>query len=232
MTIWTLFSDDIKMLTTDKSADTPFSIIVIILQTIFLTELILSSICLDKYFLGFFFWLDLIATVSMLMDIHWVYNIMIEGISDSFSTTKGIGTTSRTVKVGTRAARLFRILRIIKVVRLVKIYKLSQNFKIKKEVNLSDSVNIRLYENKEDFIQENSKIGRRLSEATMKKLIFMVMAMIVGIVVLNPNLYFQSITSMEQGIRTFADFDSISDPNLVIHINLYIDKHKVSLKRS
>jgi len=40
---------------------------------IFLIEIILSSLCLKGYFLQFYFWLDLIATLSLISDITWIW---------------------------------------------------------------------------------------------------------------------------------------------------------------
>jgi len=36
----------------------------------------LSSLAIDGYLFGFYFWLDLIATVSLISDIGWIWNKM------------------------------------------------------------------------------------------------------------------------------------------------------------
>jgi len=40
----------------------------------FFIELFLSSIAKEGYFLGFYFWLDLIASLSLITDIGWIWN--------------------------------------------------------------------------------------------------------------------------------------------------------------
>jgi hypothetical protein len=40
----------------------------------FLIEVIMSSLAKDDYFLGFYFWLDLIATISLITDIGWIWD--------------------------------------------------------------------------------------------------------------------------------------------------------------
>lgn len=55
LTLYILFADDIKILTTDVNADIPFSIIDIVLMVLFAIELIISCIAVDDYFLHFFF---------------------------------------------------------------------------------------------------------------------------------------------------------------------------------
>ena len=45
----------------------------------FTIELILSSIGMDDYFGSFFFWLDLVSTLSIVTDIEPVWNAIIGG---------------------------------------------------------------------------------------------------------------------------------------------------------
>lgn len=40
----------------------------------FSIELILACFAKDDYFLGFYFWLDLISTLSLITDIGWIMN--------------------------------------------------------------------------------------------------------------------------------------------------------------
>jgi hypothetical protein len=42
----------------------------------FAIEIVLASIAKDDYVLGFYFWLDLVATISLFADIGWVWNAM------------------------------------------------------------------------------------------------------------------------------------------------------------
>jgi len=39
-------------------------------------KLILASIAKEDYFLGFYFWLDLVATVSLIFDIGWFWDLI------------------------------------------------------------------------------------------------------------------------------------------------------------
>jgi hypothetical protein len=43
---------------------------------IFSIEILFSSLCKEEYFLTFFFWLDIISTVSMIPDIGWLWDII------------------------------------------------------------------------------------------------------------------------------------------------------------
>ena len=133
-TVYVLFADDIKCICTKKDADAPFSIIVIILMSIFFIELIISAISLEDYFLGFYFWLDFVSLISMLLDIHWFYDWMINTISGAGSSSGGSGVkkaktigaiakAGKSAKIAARAIRILRVLRIIRLVRISKLYK-------------------------------------------------------------------------------------------------------------
>ena len=127
LTIYILFADDIKMLTTDVDADVPFSIIDIVLMAIFLIELIMSSIAVEGYFLHFFFWLDLISIVTILLDIHWFYNYFVNTLAGSSGrqakSISSIVKAGKSAKVAARAVKVLRVLRIIRLVRVSKLYK-------------------------------------------------------------------------------------------------------------
>ena len=72
-TIWCLFADDFKLLFLPKyPGDTIFNIINIICIALFLLEIIGCSMTRKKYFLSFFFWMDLISTFIIVFDLSWV----------------------------------------------------------------------------------------------------------------------------------------------------------------
>ena len=72
ITLYALFGDDIRVLVTDKNGDPTFWTLNIIALIAFSFEIILASICKLNYFNGFFFWLDIVSTLSLLLDIGWV----------------------------------------------------------------------------------------------------------------------------------------------------------------
>jgi hypothetical protein len=224
-TSWALFADDIKMLSTTIEVDVGFSISIIFIQFCFLLEVLISSFFLEGYFLKFFFWLDIISILSMLLDIHWFYNMIIEELTDSLvltsSSTKKVTNTSRIAKVSSRAIRVLRVVRLIRIVRIVKIYKISQNYNIKDNTNTSTTSKIML-----SPTEERSKLGKKMSEATMKKVIILVLSMIFGIIIFNPNFYYQPITSMDYGIKVFNDYKNINDPAVKIIFDFFVSQHQ------
>ena len=77
VTIYALVGDDIRILAFQKSSDDVFLWLNVFALTLFIIELIFSSIGVKGYFGSFFFWLDLLSTVSVVTDIEplWIYII-------------------------------------------------------------------------------------------------------------------------------------------------------------
>jgi len=67
--MYALFADDIRVLATRESADIGFDVITLICLFTFSLEIALSIIVRDGYAFSFFFWLDLVSTVSLILDV-------------------------------------------------------------------------------------------------------------------------------------------------------------------
>jgi len=77
VTLYSLFCDDIRLLFFDMNADNNFMIITSIAMACFFIELLFASIGTDGYFISFYFWLDLISTLSLITDIEPIWNLII-----------------------------------------------------------------------------------------------------------------------------------------------------------
>ena len=256
LTVYILFADDIKMLATPASADDIFSGICLGLMCLFGVELIISALVTDNYVFGFYFWLDLISLISMLLDIHWFYATMVDMISRGTGNIKSIAAIAkagRGAKIGSRAVRILRILRIIRLVRISKIYKASEKYleasiKKKKEVekkkakydkvnpNNPNNIEMANIKNEDDFekkepnkpvgsVPEESKVGKKLSDLTTRRVIILVLSMMIGIILFKSSFYYEMTNSMDFGIRIFEEFDSVNDPNFNLTFNIYINEH-------
>lgn len=122
VTLWALFGDDIRLLVGNSQNDTTFYVLTLICFSIFTIEIILSCYAKSDYLNSFYFYLDVISTVTLLFDVGW--------ISDSMFSSGSSG--AATAKVGTKATRLIRILRLIRLIRIVKLYKAAQMHREKK----------------------------------------------------------------------------------------------------
>jgi hypothetical protein len=71
-TLFALFGDDLRLWFTNKSADLYFYSALSLSFVLFATEILINSCVVDGFKYSFFFWLDIIATFSLIPDIIWV----------------------------------------------------------------------------------------------------------------------------------------------------------------
>jgi hypothetical protein len=139
-TIFAMFMSDIQSAYMPANVDFPFDIADCILFTIFSMEILLGAISKKDYVGSFFFWLDVISTLSLLQDISFILERYLTGYDslnletpfyDNFNLTfvnKGKGSKQATNSIqklssATRATRVLRIIRIVRLIRIVKLYK-------------------------------------------------------------------------------------------------------------
>ena len=84
VTLYALFGDDVRLLGFNKTADEYFNAITTVCLAFFALELIISSLAKPGYLNSFYFWLDLIATLSLIPDIGFMWNPLI-GIDETDS---------------------------------------------------------------------------------------------------------------------------------------------------
>ena len=121
ITIYALFGDDIRILIVGPNGDVYFYVLSLISLIAFTIEVTVSCVVKEGYNLGFFFWLDVISTASLIFDIGWFTEIMFStGGSASAAGGASIARAARASRVGTKAGRIVRVVRLI---RLVKLYK-------------------------------------------------------------------------------------------------------------
>ena len=118
VTFYALFMDDIRFLWLPKEADLTIDILTIVCMTLYLFELILGIVAVEKYFLSFYFWVDIISLLSMLPDISFLL-AEIEGGIGGADDGADVAKTGR----ATRVIKIIRIIRLIRLLRVMKIYK-------------------------------------------------------------------------------------------------------------
>lgn len=115
VTLFALFMDDIRRAAMPKEADIPIAWISLLAMVLFATELVLRVYSQKGYLWSFFFYLDLVATLSCITDITLLFN---NGASSGGGGAE-IARAGRAARTGTRVGRLVRLVRIIRVVKLV-----------------------------------------------------------------------------------------------------------------
>lgn len=195
ITIFVLFGDDVKLASIGgKSSDGSMDVLMLISLLFFILELVLN--CFAKtaydckrcgvhgYLNSFYFWLDALAIISMFPDIA----VFREGIPalQALSST-GAADVGAVGKLG-------RVARMVRLVRLVKLYKTAANRQKTKEREAellakakAGEISVEEYTEKlqNQHLEKESKVGTELSEQTIKRVITIVLAMLVGVPLLS-----------------------------------------------
>ncbi|CAK69742.1 unnamed protein product (macronuclear) [Paramecium tetraurelia] len=219
LTLYALFGDDVRVAAFRLSADIVFDALNITCLIMFSTEIILSVIVKEGYFLSFFFWLDTISTISLLLDIS-LFNqaVGLSGAGGQAKNTAGLARAGRASRVGTKAGRVVRLVRLI---RLVKVYKsankddedkvqklLSQRRQKRKtnavEPQLQDRVEQQNPGQGEELETKESKVSKMLSDSTTKKVIIVVLALLFLIPLFSVDYFVSPPTSMLMQSQQFV----------------------------
>jgi hypothetical protein len=140
MTLFALLASDFKTAFCPISVDFIFDLIQLVIMCIFALEIIFTAISKEEYLWSFFFWLDVIATLSIIQDVGFIFDSIIgtnnipsfsEKSSDynSTSTNEILNSQQKAqqalnqLSTASRATRILRIVRIIRLIRILKIYK-------------------------------------------------------------------------------------------------------------
>jgi hypothetical protein len=77
LTIIALFSSDIQQAWLPSSVDFSFDVLQTIMLFFFTLEIVMTCLAKRRYINSFFFWLDIVATVSLIQDISFLFNLML-----------------------------------------------------------------------------------------------------------------------------------------------------------
>lgn len=198
LTIWALTGDDLRFLLTSQSADEYYNYIVLFCLTVFGLELVFSCLGKDDYFLGFFFWLDFISTATLVLDLTWFQKALFGDEEDG-----GLLRGGRTAKLSARGGRVVRVIRLVRILKLYKAYhetkmrkKAEEERKKRLAAGDDDWDELDLTDNGEQDTGEESRVGKKLSDLTTRRVICVILAM----------LFFNSLLSATSETGTSAEF--------------------------
>ena len=151
ITVYALFFDDLRQIFFEKKDDEVFFGLTTVCLGFFLLEILLSSYALPDYFLSFFFWLDVVATVSLIGDIGWIFDNLTQASTDTTNLAK----TSRAARV----TRIIRVVRLVRLVRIVKLYKQARNAQRKNEARHQQEVQRKVMLMRLGTLSESSSVS-------------------------------------------------------------------------
>lgn len=184
LTIYALFGDDIRLAFTGKSNDTVFFSLAAVSFFFFFLEVFLMTYAKRGYRFSFYFWLDIIATISLIPDIGWLWEIII-GINASGSglQTKKLQNAIKASRIGTRTSRVIRFIRLFRLVRIVKLYKNAQVLKGEEDFGEEDP------DYEADHNGQETFLGEKLSDIITKRVILIVLVMLMILPLFDSDFY-------------------------------------------
>jgi len=207
LTIYALTGEDIKIICFEKPADVVFDWLTLTCLVVFTLEVIFSSIGKDDYFLSFFFALDVVSTVTLLLDLQ-----MLASLFSSNQDTVDDLRSSRTARLGAKAGRVVRVLRLVRILKLYKaVYEARQAKKKREEQGVSpgadddwedDNVDI---SRKVNTLQRESRVGKKLSDLTIRRVIILVLTMMICLPLLRVDESTLFSTAPAYGVDVIAD---------------------------
>mmetsp|Transcript_34086 Transcript_34086/g.101268 ORF Transcript_34086/g.101268 Transcript_34086/m.101268 type:complete len:980 (-) Transcript_34086:46-2985(-) len=207
LTVYALFGDDMRLIFTDKSADENLNYMTFFCMAIFSLEVIVFIFGKHEYWLGFFFWLDCMATVTLVLDISFISESMFgDQISKAASTSGEADSSSagsdsadaaraaRMSRAGTKAGRVVRLVRLVRLLRLLKNQKKGEYQAQEPGAEWDDD--------EEQANGNESAVSKKLSEMTTRRVIVLVLVIMLALPFFTTSMYMTSLpTGSEYGVN-------------------------------
>lgn len=195
ITIWALFSDNIRIAATDRSVDEAWDVVISTIFFIFIMEILLSIFCKNDYAPlpkfeilegeslqtdfktifarwiqvgSFYLWLDIIATCSFMFEISWMVG---EDGAAKFDAGDDV-TRSGPLNLPKEVLNVIQMLNLVRLVKLYKYYEIYESRFIEKPV-FDDKAAIES--------GGGSKIGGAMSDVLSRRVIVLVLLMLIVI---------------------------------------------------
>lgn len=210
LTVYTVLSDDVRLLCTDKTADRYFGAVALMCLVLFVADLSVSMVFKPEYRGSFYSLIDLLSALSLLPDIDWLWNPIIglkdRDVSGLTSPSTQLSPTSHS---SVRLSRLLRFTRCIRLIRLSKLYQPLSTFLRKETGNVREM-----------------KVCRALKEVTMKRMIGLVLLLVMVLPLMELETYVMQGSSWEYGVKRI--WESRGTPQYEFYVEKYIEYHKNS----
>jgi len=204
LTVWALCGDDLRLLLTHRTADPAFDAMVIFCIVFFSFEAVVSCFGKDDYFMSFFFALDLVSLVTLVLDLTVVAEAMFDSDGGDGGTNQA--RSSKTARAGARVGRVVRVLRLIRIVKLFKAFQTTKKRQDKAPIRTSAGEAFDNWGQEEEEANERkegelreSLVGKKLSGRTTQRTIVLVLIMLIVVPLLSTETFSQTPAAAEYG---------------------------------
>ena len=160
-TLFSLYAEDVSVCWFPPSADLPISVLLTCCLALFSLDILACSVVRTGYFLSFFFFLDVVGTLSLILDIQFMLPLNLNSIHDG-SSSQRLNQSGNVLRI-TRFVRLFRVMQVLRVVKLFKFHA-----EVEEAVVAGEKVG-----------HTANKVGLKLAELIDKRVISMLLGLII-----------------------------------------------------
>jgi len=236
--------DDVRLSSTSKGGDIYFTVFLLVSLFLFSAEILASSVAVDDYKYSFYFYLDIVATLSIISDVDFLldYMAVIFGMQVS---TQGVDALPGVIiienEMNQKITQLVKALRLIRLVRIIKLYKYIKA-SMSKEQEEEESDDDEQEENEKERLEslfrretDPSKLGKALSDRNTREVIIGVLLMLMILPLLTQS---ETDFSQEYGLRELFWMGRSScktekrPTELVLELPAGIDPHDISQPES
>ena len=183
VTLWALFGDNIRLYATTKTADTYFYISFVFILCLFVIEIFFTSLAVDDYKYSFFFWLDIVASISLVLDIPYMIDPLITLFGGTNATAnvtlQTTGSKNNAQGIASKVLKSFRLIRLVRIVKLYKYFTKRESEEQEqrlKEVQRQAKTARQAAMNRE---MDPDRLGKKLSDIITRRVIIVVLLMII-----------------------------------------------------
>lgn len=218
LTVYALIGDDMRLIFTTKKEDEVFNYITITTMVVFGVEVIINTLGKQGYLFGFFFFLDVLSTVTLVLDLTYVSDTLfgdsisaaqqltdfdgagpvVQGpVDQGSSQSADAARAARMSRVGTKAGRVVRLLRLVRLIRLIKFYqnRSKSSAKYAQDSEASPGMD---WEEDDDDMQQESAVSKKLSEMTTRRVVMLVLIIMLSLPFFQPGMYNEDLPSSAQ----------------------------------
>ncbi|CBZ51078.1 putative adenylyl cyclase [Neospora caninum Liverpool] len=230
LTFYALFGDDVRLLATPRSADPIFDAFTSIALIAFGLEIILSCIGKKDYLFHLFFYLDVVSLLSLVLDLSSVDEAMYVWAEEGNSDAEGeVSQATLAGKAGSKVARMLRLIRLVRLIRVAKLYKnigfssapradeelreFDSFLEPEESIGMDDDLKEETEPSKRGETSENaageefqSEVGKKLTEKTTRKIVFVVLALTLILPVLSEENLVTKFASEKSGLELVAEY--------------------------
>ena len=190
-----LVQDDVRLSSTSKDADIYFTVFLMISLILFTMEILASSVAIDDYKYSFYFYLDIVATLSIISDLQFLLDFFARILSmsvseDEVNAIPGVMHIENAINA--KIQQVVKALKLVRLIRIIKLYKYIKQSMSKEQEEEESDIEDEEEDEKERldslFKRETdpSKLGKALSDRNTREVIIGVLLMLMILPLLTP----------------------------------------------